>query len=118
MPYRLPAQHLPKVTLGTTRFPQHEKVKAFHFLAGPRCFAKKFQTGVHARVVRETAYRDPPCKICPPVLRFKGPNYGLKRHAMKGVSRLVNERWSIFHEGILPAPLRMMRPLHVFVTRT
>jgi hypothetical protein len=71
---------------------QHEEVKAFDFLASPRCFSQKFQAGVHAGVVREAANRDARAQVVPAIVVGQLGDDGLKGQAVKRVARLSGVR--------------------------
>ena len=76
---------------------QHIKIKALHFFACPRRFAKKFQTGADARVVRETADGDSAGQFTPAVMRFKSANNGFQCQTMQKIARLCRSWWSVVH---------------------
>ena len=71
---------------------QHEKVKAFDFLASPRCFAQKFQTRVHTGVVREAANRNACAQVVPAIVVGQLGDDGLKGQAVKRVAHLSGVR--------------------------
>lgn len=70
-------------------FPQHEQIKAFHLLPGPRSLAKKLQAGADAGVEREAANGNSPRKFVPPVMSLEGADHRFQGDAVKGVARLL-----------------------------
>ena len=66
-------------------FSQHEKIKAFHLLARPGCFAQKLQTGCHAGLAGKTADVDTLPQFFPAVVAGQRGHDGFKFDAMQRV---------------------------------
>lgn len=57
-----------------------------HPLARPGRLAQKRETGFDAWIVEETAHRQAPAELNPPVAFNQGRHDGLKRHAVQGIA--------------------------------
>ena len=78
-------------------FAQHEQVEAFHFVAGPWRFAKKFQARIHAGVVGETANRDANSQLIPTKIIGQLRDHGFEGDAVQGVAGLFRVRCHGLH---------------------
>ena len=67
---------------------QHEQVQTFHLLTCPWGFTQKLQTGAHAGLVREAAYRNALAQIVPPIKVGQPGDDGLEREPVQRVARL------------------------------
>lgn len=65
---------------------QLRDIHPLHPLARPRRLAQKRETGFDAWIVEETAHRQAPAELNPPVAFNQGRHDGLKRHAVQGIA--------------------------------